>query len=146
MTLLRKLTSKRSLTRTLILWTVLDLTNLLQTKVKVAQRHPNNNPPDSGDDGNGPGGSDSSSSDDSKGSEALRNSAIVCSIRKGLSGLFANIDDNRETAQTSNPEPFEGSNAKALNTFFTACTTTFIGSPKAYKKQCSHLTYTLSFL
>jgi len=107
---------------------------------------PNNNPPDSGDDGNGPGSSDSSSDDDSNGSEALRNSEIAHSICKGLSGLFANIDDNKETARTSNPEPFDSSDTKALNPFFTACATTFIGRPKAYKKQHLRVTYALSFL
>ena len=70
----------------------------------------------------------------------------MCSIHKGLSGLFANLDDNKETAQTSYPEPFDGSDAKALNAFFTACATTFIGRPKAYKKPCSCVTYSLSFL
>jgi len=44
-----------------------------------------------------------------------------------------NIDDNKETAQTSNPDLFNSSEAKALNTFFTACATTFIGRPKAIK-------------
>jgi len=71
---------------------------------------------------------------------------MVRSICKGLSSLFANIDDNKETAQTSNPDTFDGSNPKALNTFFTACATTFIGRPKAYRKPCSRVTYALSFL
>ena len=105
-------------------------------------KHPNNNPPN---DGNGPGSSNSSD-DNSDGSKALWNSAITHSIHKGLSGLFANIDDNKETAWTSNPEPFDSSNAKALNIFFTACATMFIGMLKAYKKQCSCVTYALSFL
>jgi len=93
-------------------------------------KHPNNNPPDGGDNGNGPCGSDNSSND-SDSSEAPRNSAIARSIRKGLSGLFANIDNDKETAWTSNPEPFDGSDAKALNAFFTACATTFMGRLKA---------------
>ena len=114
-------------------------------KGRAEGERPNNNPPDGGDDGNGPGGSDDSS-DSSDGSEAHRNSAIARSIRKGLSGLFTNIDDDKETARTSNPEPFDGSDAKALNAFFTACATTFIGRPKAYKKQRSCVTYALSFL
>ena len=70
----------------------------------------------------------------------------MCSIRKGLSGVFVNIDDNKETAQTSNPEQFNSSDAKALNAFFMACAMKFIGRSRAYKKQHSCVTYALSFL
>jgi len=114
-------------------------------KCQAEGEHPINNLPDSGDDSNGPGSS-SDSSDSSDGSKAHPNSAIVCSICNRLSGLFVNIDSDKETAQASNPEPFDSSDAKALNAFFTACATTFIGRPKAYKKQQSHVTYALSFL
>ena len=134
-------TLKKPSTRNLILQMAPDLMNLPPDKGKGCSegKHPNNNSPN---DRNGPGGSNN----DSDGSKALQNSAIACSICKGLSGLFANIDNNKETAWTSNHEPFDGSDANALNAFFTACATMFIGRPKAFKKQCSRITYTLSFL
>ena len=101
-------------------------------KGRAEGEHPNNNPPDSEDNSNGSGSSNSSSSNNPDGSEAHRNSAIARSICKGLSGLFANIDNDKETDRTSNPEPFDGSDAKDLNAFLTACATRFIGRPKSY--------------
>ena len=114
-------------------------------KGRTEDEHPNNYPPNGGDDrddGNDPDGSDT----DSNGSDACCNKAITCSIGKWLSSLFSNIDDDEETAWTSNPDTFDGSNLKALNSFFTDCARTSISRPKAYKKHCSHVTYALSYL
>jgi len=95
----------------LTLWKTPDL-----KKVKAAWRaNPNNNSPDGNDRDNRNGSN--SSDNDSDGSEALCNSTIAYLICKGLSVLFMNIDNDKETAQTSNPNTFNCSNPRPSTPF-----------------------------
>ena len=104
-------------------------------KGRDSNEHPNRTYAGRGDGGDdGDDRDDNSDDSDSDDSETQLNNHIARSMWKGLSDFFSGIGE-QETARTSPPDTFDGSDLKTLNTFFIACATTFIARPKDYKKQ-----------